>query len=291
MSPIVKVLLGASILGFGAIFVRFASAVATPSEIAFFRMALSLPVLFLLYQKDLHFKLNQFRMMGLISGAMFSGDLILWHMALNLTSASNATFLIGLAPLWVALFNAIMLKERLSPAFWAGLLLSLFGASLLALQSIQHFQFGLGEIYASIASLFYASFTIFFSRSRQECARGETLFWCVTGAMICSGVTMLMGSEMKIEHYNLQTWGSILALAIVVQILAWSFISEGLKHVSSSQGSVALLMQQVSTVILGYFILKDSLSVMDGIGSIVMLTGMVLSSYRPQRLKIKSPVL
>jgi drug/metabolite transporter (DMT)-like permease len=283
LAPILKVLIGASFLGFAAIFARFASTQASPSEIAFFRMAFSLPVLFLWYKKDLHLKLNRFHFIAISAGVLFSIDLILWHRALTLTSASNATFLVGLAPLWVALFNALLMKERLSVVFWLGLVLSLTGASLLALQSLQYLQFGLGEIYATFASFFYAAFTICFARSRQYCARGETLFWCVLGAMCFSGFSMLFNLPLQIPTYTWQTWSSLISLAVVVQILAWSLISEGLKHVSSSEGSVALLMQQVATLVLGYFILRDSFGAMDGLGSVIILMGMVLSSFRPTK--------
>ena len=55
--------------------------------------------------------------------------LVLWQVAVLVTSAANATLLANLAPVWVGL-SAYLLRERLGLYFWPGLMLALATATL-----------------------------------------------------------------------------------------------------------------------------------------------------------------
>jgi drug/metabolite transporter (DMT)-like permease len=251
-----------------------ASAEASPFAIAFYRMALSMPLITILFFKEITLPRHRFQFFAFAGGAIFGLDLILWHKALTLTSVSNATFLVGLAPLWVALTNRIFGSARFSNKFLIGLSLCLSGAFILALGSELSFAFSLGESIALLASFCYAGFTMLFAKARQVCERGEALFYTVLGAGSVSLIGML-ATEGLTRHYSLHTWLSLAGLALVVQVLAWTIISTGMREVKSSEGSVALLMQQVATLFLGVIILGELLSLFDYLGSALILVGLI----------------
>jgi len=109
------VLLGASILGFAAIFVKWSAAGgATPITTGFYRMLFALPGTFLLaYRTGDVLGDAGGRRWALIAGGLFFADLWLWHLAMHHTGAANATLLVGgLSPIWVALFSFAFLRLR-----------------------------------------------------------------------------------------------------------------------------------------------------------------------------------
>ena len=289
MPAIGRVLFGASLLGFAAVFARFASAEATPIEISFFRMLFALPIISLVFFRTIQWKLNPATILAAVAGSFFAIDLMLWHYAMTLTTAANATFIIGLSPLWVALINRGLYGEPLSRQFIIGLFLSLFGALLLALKGNMVLQLAKGELVALGASFAYAAYTLGFTRARVELKAQDALLFAVMGALTLSGLCLIPSLVIGTLHfgdYSTKTWLSLLGLGIVVQTLAWFIISSGLREVKSSEGSIALLMQQVATVFLGHFLLNERMVRLDILGSLFILTGMVMCSLskRTQRL-------
>ena len=61
------------------------------------------------------------RLWALIAGACFMIDLGMWHAALHYTSAANATLLVTLAPIWVAVVSVIWMGARIRRRFWVTL--------------------------------------------------------------------------------------------------------------------------------------------------------------------------
>ena len=97
-------LLGAALLGFAAIFVRWAVGVS-PLTVGFYRMIFALPPVLLLALREGPPPAGSAKGFGwaFLGGLCFTADLWLWHQALHWTTAASATLLVGLAPLWVTL--------------------------------------------------------------------------------------------------------------------------------------------------------------------------------------------
>ena len=55
-----------------------------------------------------------------------------WSTAIASTRVANATLLNNMAPLWVALFAALVWRERLRGRFWLGLVVTLGGAAVVS---------------------------------------------------------------------------------------------------------------------------------------------------------------
>src|SRR3954454_19528978 len=93
------ILFGATLLGFSAIFVKWAVAGgATVLTVGFYRMLVALPGAWLLARRAGHLGTPRGRAWALGAGALFSLDLGLWHEAMHFTTAANATLLVGLSP-------------------------------------------------------------------------------------------------------------------------------------------------------------------------------------------------
>jgi drug/metabolite transporter (DMT)-like permease len=108
------VLVGATALGFSAIFVKWAEAGgATTMTVGFYRMLFALPGALLLAWRSGGWGEPVGRRWGLLAGVAFFFDLGSWHVAMNYTTVANATFILcGLSPIWVALFSVLALRRR-----------------------------------------------------------------------------------------------------------------------------------------------------------------------------------
>src|SRR6185369_1992064 len=122
------VVVGSAVLGLSAIFVRWAMASgATVLTIGLYRMAVALPGAALLAwragagQPGPAVGGGPGRAWAVAAGVAFFLDLLLWHLAMEHTTAANATLIVGgLSPIWVAAFSMAVLGLRYRPIGWLG---------------------------------------------------------------------------------------------------------------------------------------------------------------------------
>ncbi len=271
------VLVGATALGFSAIFVKWAEAGgATAITVGFYRMLFALPGAFALAWRSGGLGPRAGRRWGLLAGVAFFFDLGLWHEAMNYTTVANATFILcGLSPIWVAVFSVLVLGRRYRWLGWLGQVVGLGGALILALARGARGGSGAGEVIAVAGSFCYAAFTLALARGRQTLNAPQALFWmvagCLAGFLIAGVVT-----RQSFLGYDPRAWASLVALSLVVQLFGWWLNSWGLGHVDAAAGALALQAQQVATLFLAAWLLAEPLRALGLTGGLLLVAGIVL---------------
>lgn len=274
-------LLGAGLLGFAAIFVRWA-APASPLVVGFYRMLFAMPGVLLLALTEGKGEAPSApsRAWAVAAGVCFTLDLWLWHLSLHHTSVANSTLLVGLSPLWVAIASVALFRARLRRRAWAGLGLALAGALVLGLAKGARWGTGYGEFLGAVASFAYAFFTLALARARAGMTARRVLAWvsvtCLAGFAL---LALLQGDAFG--PFPAKAWWSLVGLGVVVQVLAWWLISWGLGHIDANLGSIGLLVQPVATVGLGWLLLAEPVRPVQGLGSLLILAGIALSAFSP----------
>jgi len=274
-------LAGAALLGFAAIFVKWAVGVS-PLAVGFYRMLFALPLVLLLALKEGLPGRGAWKGLAWagLGGLCFTADLWLWHQALHWTTAASATLLVGLAPLWVTLGGVLLLRFRLSLAGWTGLGLALGGAVLLSLAAGAHLGGGRGELLGFLASFGYAGYMLSLARAR----RSLSALWALTGAVgsaaLAFGILQLVEGG-SLGGYAPRAWLALLGLGLLVQVLAWWLITWSFGQVPPSLGALGLLFQQAATVLLGWMLLKEVPGPVQGMGILLILAGITLAALHP----------
>lgn len=282
-------LAGATLLGLAAPFVKWAAAGgASDLSIGFFRMLIGLPGAMWLASRAAPSEgdARRGRLWAMAAGAAFFVDLWGWHLSMRYTTAANATLLAGgLAPVWVTLFSVLVLGLRPGWLGWAGQALGLGGALLLALAKGARVGSGTGEAYAVLTSVFYGAFTLLMARARRDLDARRTLMWMVASCLACFLVATLWRGE-AFHGFTPKAWMSLVGLGLVIQLLAWWLNSWGLGHVEASLGAIALQMQQVATLFLGWFLLSEPMRPLGLVGAGAILLGIILASKGGMRPRI-----
>src|ERR671923_1726476 len=174
MNPaLVALLLGATCIALSPIFVRVSD--AGPTATAFWRVALAVPVLWILYLAKPRARARRYAgkwPLLLAAGFAFAGDLGFWHTSIQLTSVANSTLLANLASIFVTLAAWIFLRQRPSGVFLAGLAAALAGVGMLVHTSLEFSATGLvGDALGVVTAMFYAGYILAVKELRD---RGET---------------------------------------------------------------------------------------------------------------------
>lgn len=277
---LLAVLCGASIVGLSAIFVKWAVAGgATIFTVGFYRMVCALPGVALLARRagwgGRGWGDPGGRRWAIAAGLALSADLALWHQAMRMTTAANATLLVGLSPVWVAVLAAAIWKRRTGLRGWTGQAVGLAGALVLALARGARSGDGRGEAIAIGASFCYAAFTLAISRARRTLAAPQALLWITLTCLVCFAAVIAAKGE-PLRGYTTQAWGALIGLGLVVQLLGWWLNSWGLGHVDPATGAIALQMQQVATVFLSAWLLAEPLRPLGLLGGGLILAGILM---------------
>jgi len=272
-------LLGATCIALSPIFVRVSE--AGPTATAFWRVALAVPVLWVLY--FLKTKARSQRYSGkwpllMAAGFAFAGDLGFWHTSIQLTSVANSTLLANLASIFVTLAAWMFLKQKPTRLFLAGLAAALLGVGLLVHTSLAVSSTGLaGDALGVVTAMFYAGYILAVKGLRD---RGETTLhlMAVTStitALLLFPVALASGEPMlPLSAFG---WWVLIGLALISHAAGQGLIAYALAHLPAAFSSVSLLFQPVMAALFAWLLLYEGLVPLQIAGGIVVLFGIYLA--------------
>ena len=164
-------------MGFSPVFVREADVGAFAS--AFWRVLFALPVLYIWSRMEREGPgfFESFTPTAIMAGLMFSGDLVLWHLSILNTTMANATFMVCLSPVWVAVASPWFLGEKIHREVLFGLVVCIAGLCLLIGASIQVNPARLvGDFYGLVTSVFLGLYFVAMRLGRKTLPSGKLFF-------------------------------------------------------------------------------------------------------------------
>lgn len=268
---------GALGIGFAPIFVRLIDVGYTAA--AFWRVALSLPVLWLLRypQQERDPESGSARLRGLwLMGVFFAADLAVWHQSIRFTSVANATLLANLSPVFVTAGSVWLFGDRINARFLVGLVLALTGSTVVVADSFTvSLQTVLGDCFGVIAAVFYSGYLLGISRLRRHASAVEVMWWSTLAcAAALLPVVLLLGEPLWPQ--SARGWAVLVGLAFVSQIAGQGLIAYALAHLPASFSSVSLLVQPVAAAVFAWVLLAEPFGAQQALGGVIVLAGIVV---------------
>jgi drug/metabolite transporter (DMT)-like permease len=275
--------LGGILLGCSPILVRISH--IGPIATAFWRLALALPPLAMLFGSSsrsggtgrLPASAAE-HLAAAFPGIFLAGDLATWHISLHLTSVTNSTLLANMAPVIVTLVSWLFLRQRVSGAFIAGLLLSVAGVVVLNGGSVStggdsHLR---GDLVALLAACFYAGYFVMLSRARSAFSTPVVMLWSTIAAAICV-LPMALLFEKAFVPYAIAGWLILIGLGWLVHAGGQGLITFALAWLPPTFSSLTLLIQPVVAAVLARIILDEPLGVKQVAGGSIVIAGILLA--------------
>lgn len=277
----IALILGGIAIGTSPIFVRLSE--TGPLATAFWRLALALLPLLVVDKfftkpatKPASVTAKDYLALG-IPGLFLAGDLALWHAALNITTVANATLLANMAPIFVAAGAWIFLGIRPTRPFVIGLILACIGLVVLkgGVAGLTDGQIK-GDGLALIASMFYAGYILFLGKLRAK----FTAMQIMIASTISASIVMLIVSvafETNLFPLTFYGWAILVGLAFITHAGGQGLITYALAYLPASFSSLTLLIQPVVAAILAWFILNEPIGIMQIIGGIIIISGILFA--------------
>jgi drug/metabolite transporter (DMT)-like permease len=287
--PVLAGALGALVIAFSAILVRLAE--VSPATAAFFRCAYALPllgVLAWLERRRYGARPLRERALTLGAGALFAADLVCWHYSIEAVGAGLATVLGNIQVVLVGLLAWAVLGERPANRTLASIPIVFVGVVLIS-GVVGAGAYGedplLGVVYGVLTAISYALFLLLLRHANTDLRRpaGPLFDATLSAAVFCAVAGIAIGDIDWVPDLEAQAW--LVLLALSSQVLGWLLISVSLPRLPAVLTSILLMLQPVSTVVLGALLLSEEPSAVQLSGVAIVLAGVAFATLQPTSRK------
>lgn len=201
---------------------------------------------------------------SIAAGLFFAMDLALWHQSILDAGAGISTFLVNLNVFYLILFGVCFLGESMSWRYLLYVVGAMTGSLLLIDITDWHLwslDYKKGLIFALLAGVAYSGF-ILCQRQAEYWGRIERLqptfvlgLSSMVTAFFLSIDIWFAGDSYAISREDVP---KLLALAIVAQVLGWSFIGRALPKLKVSVSGLLLLLQPVLASVWAWLLFAEN---------------------------------
>lgn len=218
-------------------------------------------------------------LLAVVGGVVFATDIAIWNIAIQKSSATQATLLANLSPVWVGLGSFLVLKNKPSANFWIGTAIALMGMiTLVGFETFAQLNFDLAFVLALLSGMLYAAYILI---SKNILSRVDVLSFMsivLVSASLFLGFICGINAE-PFTGFSNTAWFVLFIQGAVCQLTAWLLISYSTQHLQATRVSLSLLGQAVLATLLAWLFLDEKMSWLRIIGAVFLLLGIRITFY------------
>ncbi|MBR9758212.1 MAG: DMT family transporter [Algicola sp.] len=263
----------------------------TPGVIsAFYRMAFSLLLLlpYVLVKKAFKKPSTKGALLAILCGIIFGTDVAVWNIAIQGSTATQASLLTNLSPVWVGILAFLFLKDKPKSNFWIGTPVAVFGMILLVgFKVFKHLDFDLAFTFGVLSGVLYA----FYMLISKHVLKSMDVLTFMSLSLIASTIHLgFVSYALNEPFYGFSNtgWLVLVVQALVCQLLAWLLISYATKHMRATRVSVSLLGQGMLAALLAWVFIGEQITIQMVFGGLILLLGIRITFIEQPLTRFKA---
>ncbi|MCM1158852.1 MAG: DMT family transporter [Clostridium sp.] len=257
-----------------------------PVEILFFRFVMGFMALFLVCPHRLKTKERRqevaFVLAGLCGVCLYY---LLENIALTYTMASNVGVIISVAPFFTAILSWLFMKSegKLRLSFFIGFAVAMAGVFLISFNGKELKLNPMGDILAVLAAFVWACYSIL---TRKIAGFGYPVVLATRrtflyGILFMVPVLFLSGFRLELTRFaDMTVLFNLLYLGLGASALCFVTWNVAVKVLGAVGTSVYIYMVPVITVVTSVLVLKEPVTWVSVLGTVLAVAGLFLSEYR-----------
>lgn len=197
-----------------------------------------------------------------------------WISSIQMTTIANSTVLVACSPMFVAILNFFIMKEKPSYRMVIGIAMSLAGTFIIAMGSAGGSQNSMmaGNVLAFLGAIFVAVYLVIGGIVRKRLSAGTYVFivYSVSAVVLFA---MCFAGSIPIYPYPAREFALFFALAFFCSILGHTVYNYLVKYFSSTLISVSTLSEPIFASIMALFFFSEIPTVHTLAGGIIILAG------------------
>lgn len=254
---------------------------APPIISAFYRMGIAAAILvpFAFFTGQLKVPSRKLLLLTILCGTVFALDIAVWNYAIQKSTATQATLLANLSPVWVGMGAFFFLKNKPTTNFWIGTSIAIFGMmTLVGFHFFLKLDFDLAFIFAILSGVLYALYMLLSKRVLYDMEVMPFISISTLSSAIFLAILSYSFNE-PFTGYSQAGWLVFLVQGIVCQLMAWLLLGYATKHMRATRISVSLLGQAVLTTLLAWIFIGEIITLQMIIGGAILIFGIRITFY------------
>ncbi|RLI46424.1 hypothetical protein DRO69_03085 [Candidatus Bathyarchaeota archaeon] len=215
--------------------------------------------------------------LGLVNGFSY----LIQYVGMNYTTASKSSLLINLSTVWVAVLSWLILKERFSKRKMFGIVSGILGVFFVT-TNLNPFELTQGMILGDglvfLAGITWSFFMVYNKRIVDTHNIIQFMPWLFLATTLPLAVFIPFSSNISLLNLSIEAWLLIVYTAAFCWIIPYYLWSRGLKHISPATSTVILLIEVIVAIIISFFLLAESFTLISWIGASLILLAIMLVS-------------
>lgn len=246
---------------------------------AFYRMFFALIILLpiVIFRKQFKWPTGRLILLSLLCGVLFGADVAVWNIAIEESTATQATLLTNLSPIWVGIGAFFFLVDKPKTNFWFGTVVALLGMMIIVgFEFFANLEFDRSFYFGILSGVFY-SWYFLISKSILDKMNVPTFMTInLVGSVVFLGVINYVAGENFFNH-SAAAWSVLIIQSVTTQLIGWFALNYAISRMRATRVSLSLLSQSLITAILAWLILSEPITMQMFLGCLVLLSGIAMT--------------
>ncbi|WFD09860.1 DMT family transporter [Tepidibacter hydrothermalis] len=208
---------------------------------------------------------------------------VFFFLALKYTTAVNSSLIAATNPIITTVLAFVFFKENIKLKNIISILVSFLGVILIItngnLKLLANFKFNIGDLLMIIAVVCWATYAVI---SKKALKKYKPMVVTSYSFLICV-ISMIPFVIMEkpwvyIPNTSIKGWISVLYMSIFASVIGYSIQQVSIKKIGASKTSLYVNLVPVFSMILAYFILGESISIIKLVSAMLIITGVLLNT-------------
>ncbi len=278
-----------TMLFWGGTFVagRVVSQNVGPFSIAFQRFAIASILLILLTLKveDKLPALKKFQILPIIMLGMtgiFTYN-VMFFKGLKIIEASRASLIIATCPVFITIFSAIFLKEKINLIKGLGIVVSVCGAIVVIskgnIEQIFRTGLGLGELYIFCCVLSWVAYSLIGKGVMRNLSPLVSVSYsAIVGAVALFIPACFEGLLQNLSHQSVLDWSCISYLGIFGTVIGFVWYYQGVQQLGPTKAGLFINFVPVFAILCAFLILREPITFSLVVGTVLVISGVYLTN-------------
>lgn len=289
VSGVLLALLGAVCFSTKAIFVKLAYRDTEVDAISLLalRMIFSLPFFVISAavssskQNNVRFTNKQWLQVALVGCLGYYISSLLDFLGLQYVTAGIERLILFIYPTLVLLMSAIIFKVKIKPIQWLALAITYVGLlaafiSEVDVQSAQNKNFLLGSLFIFVCAFTYAAYIVGSGRLIPIIGAAKFNSYAMSFASVGVLLHFFITSEVSLWHFSIPVYGYGFLMAVLSTVIPSYLVVAGIKRIGSDNAAIVGSIGPVSTIVMAYFFLQETVSGLQLLGTVLILAGVLM---------------
>ncbi len=213
---------------------------------------------------------------------------ILFLTGLKTVEAANASVIIATSPVFISLLSAYVFKEKITPAKFAGIAISVFGAIYVTTRGDLNYFFKSGLTYGEIFIIGCLFLWALYSILGKILLEGLSPIVMITYSSVIGSILLFFAAVYnglfgEVRFYFVQDWLCLLYLAVFGTVLGYIWFLDALHRIGPQRTSLFFNFIPIFTIIQSYLILGEPITHSLVVGTPLVIFGVYITNKtKPQ---------